>query len=355
MLSYLLFRVGIITLIVRHKSLFSIASRGILHASGVRSIAVLGATLMIMFVPCARAQYFSDPRPPVEVGILEEVYFGDAFIGSPRPEVEELYRTIVRVAFYWQGDRWQSHQYPFERAAKEGSSTFAFWRQRHWYLRESDGRYGDVVSLGEPEVSWRMYFTGQHVISAPADATPRNKEFSGWISHPTRPPKVLCTRKPHPDTDGWSEPTSVEFSDLPQNVVKEIEKYLLNDVVLDEVKRGVRDNDILAGFIKSISCRRNNKRFSIYNVEINYTTEADADIIDSVKMPIYGPIWVGAGPEENGETWLLGNGLRLFFIGDLNGNGDSELVFWIDRYNNNGYLLSNSELHAVATYEWSYH
>ncbi len=354
MVLYLIIAVGIIALIVLHGLCLPKASGVIGHAFRAQPIAALGATLTVTLAFSADAQYFSDPRPSAEVGILEEVYFGEAFVGSPQSEVEELYRPIVRVAFSWWGDYWRSYQYSFEQAAKEGSNSFSFWRQRHWYLRESDERYQDVVSLGEPWASWQTCFAGQHVISAPTDANPRSTDFSGCLNHPVRPPKVLCTRKPFPDTDGWSNQKSIEFADLPSNVIKEIEKYLLNDVILEMAQAEVVDKKTVAKFVESVSCRRNSKHYGIYEVRVNYD-EADSDLIDQSKMPIEDPVCICTGPEADGEAWLLGDGLKLFFIGDLTGNGESELVFWIDGYNRNGYLLANSDLRAVATYEWSYH
>ena len=354
MVLYVLIAVGGIALIEFSSSYLSQTSTSMRWALKARPLLTLGAILMIGQPINICAQEPPNAQPLTEVGILEDVYFGDAFPGPPQSEVEDFYRAIVRVAFYWQGDRWQSYQYSFEQAADDQVACFDFWRQRHWYLRTSDEHYQEVISRGEVRVPTLRYFLGQCVVSAPTETKDRNEEFAGWLYHPVRPPEVLCTRQSSPDTDGWSEQMPVEFSDLPSNVVKEFEKYLLKDVVLEVAQAEVAEKGTVARFVESVSCRSNSRHYAVYQIGINIG-ETDSDLIDESKMPICGPICIGAGPGEDQDAWLLGDGLKLFFVGDLNGNGDSELVFWIDRYNRNGYLLADSNLRAVATYEWSYH
>jgi len=353
MVLYLLIASGIITPTVLHKLYLPGASGSVWRALKAGPFLVF-ATLVIALAFNADAQDSPASRPLVEVGILEEVYFGDAFPGSPRLDEEDYIRRIVRVAFFWQSGRWQSYQETFRQAAEDDLSCFAFWKERHWYLRTTNEQYNELISRGEVRVPISEYFAGQCVVSAPAETKDRSNEFAGWFYHPVRPPEVLCTRQPFPDTDGWSERKSVEFFDLPENVLTVLEKYMKDEVLKKAPAPAEVDMSSIEKLVDSVSCIRSERRYSVYQVSIT-SDEANLSLIDPAKLAFDNAICICAGPEEGGEAWLLGDGLRLFFIGDLNRNGESELVFWIDRYNTNGYLLANSNLRAAATYEWSYH
>jgi hypothetical protein len=114
------------------------------------------------------------------------------------------------------------------------------------------------------------------------------------------------------------------------------------------------DETAVEKLVEFVSCARSKSGYTVYQVAIT-CDDTTSSLVDPTKLAFDNPICICAGPGDDDEAWLLGDGLRLFFIGDLNGNGDSELVFWIDRYNRNGYLLANSELRAETTFEWSYH
>ena len=57
----------------------------------------------------------------------------------------------------------------------------------------------------------------------------------------------------------------------------------------------------------------------------------------------------------DGETRYLGPGLILVDAGDYDGNGTSELVMSLSRYNRGGYVLFSNTFIEEARFEFGYH
>jgi hypothetical protein len=55
------------------------------------------------------------------------------------------------------------------------------------------------------------------------------------------------------------------------------------------------------------------------------------------------------------EPLPLGTGLQLVDAGDYDADGKSELLFWYDGYNSNGYDLFSSDFRKHVKVRWSYH
>lgn len=65
--------------------------------------------------------------------------------------------------------------------------------------------------------------------------------------------------------------------------------------------------------------------------------------------------WYWFGWDKEDAPRFIGGGLTLLEHADLNGDGKEEFVFWIDRYNENGYLIAWNRFRDTAEFAWTYH
>ncbi|GMW02492.1 MAG: hypothetical protein AMXMBFR84_36280 [Candidatus Hydrogenedentota bacterium] len=70
--------------------------------------------------------------------------------------------------------------------------------------------------------------------------------------------------------------------------------------------------------------------------------------------PVDSPIVIAFNGNKR-KSHYLGTGLKFLWAGDLNRDGTSEVIFWVDRYNQNGYALYDQSLNELATHTWTYH
>jgi len=47
--------------------------------------------------------------------------------------------------------------------------------------------------------------------------------------------------------------------------------------------------------------------------------------------------------------------IMLVDAGDYDGDGDSEVIFWVSRYNHDGYVLFYKQLSRFVEFSWGYH
>lgn len=302
-------------------------------------------TLGIIVSGSATSEYHAKVRS--EIGVLEERYGAGSM-----EDREDRHRLGVRPLFYWDRDHWVSFQTLFDvpnyNEEKRESSEFAARRVWHFSSKLSEGT---VESEANPVLPYNIWMAVQPIVRGEEfipEAT-RTIEFAGWVGEAVRPPVAVSTLRGFPVKAKLPEPVVLTVEEIPIAVVKAGREQLLQQHA--RWNKGVEppvppaDEGEIQSFLK------NAKKYSI----------------DSEKTAFYAfchegeDDWVGllapvvCEDQVTYEAWPLRDSLTFIGGGDFNLDGAWEYLFWIDGYNENGYLLASEKFRRVVSYSWSYH
>ena len=293
----------------------------------------------------------------IEVGFLEE-HCHHRFFAHSEPSVreEDSYRYVVRAAFCWQHRVWRTYDRLYEESRNARTGSYLLWRKRHWFMRDAKGSYHELVSAGPLFVDPSLFFAVQLLTRGEdeIETKARTYEFAGWFYDRVRPPQVLCTRPGFADVDEWRELRDLTVSDLPVGVLGILSDYIKAEVFPEGVPKEGFSSEHVPEVVSSARYSSNRHGVGFYQITLD-----DGDLYqiiwnngETILGPVEEPICIADNPGED-RHWLLGGGLRFLCASDLNGDGTSEIVFWINRTNLNGYLLLNGSLQRIAVFDWT--
>lgn len=275
------------------------------------------------------------------LGVLEEV--PGAYAGQP-------VSSHVRVVFGRSGEGWQAYPSACPDAACLLNVAAAYPKETRWSVT-FDGRLLGQLGARTPAAFERYSDIGLQDIAAGATVPSVGKplaEYGGFSGMAVHRPLVAVTRPFAGDPEGWKP---AHLSDEAISNLRRAfrQKYptLCRADPKDETRRvpyryAVRDIQL----VKVYASRAHRVLAQLHVERAQDCAGADGG------FGLDDPWFVAAlgGPAE-----YLDSGIRLVDAGDYDGDGKSELVFAIDRYNRGGYELFYDGLRRRAVFEYSYH
>lgn len=292
------------------------------------SFSVLASSLLAVLVPSASALGDGRDRRAL-VGVAEDAILDRE--GYP-------HQTVVHVAFERKDGEWGPVGEPPSRL--------------NWTACFAGREVGSVASRSPenpPEASRRRKahepVPGSHVpfVGKPSAA------FAGWMGGEVHRPLVVTTGHGCRDPEHWRP------SAPPQGVLKRL---------VSELRKVTKD-------IYDCGPAGDHGPYSFPDGDIvtltSHVSDSSSRIVSlSVRVPAdlaeRCGVTSGSGWEPHtfvvlpdGQIRHLGSGLTLLDAGDYDGDGYSELVFFVARYDAGGYALFRGNLPRLVSYEWNYH
>lgn len=251
---------------------------------------------------------------------------------------EERKGHSVRVAFYKEDGRWKAYPADFDTEQELSQSVKAFPAEVSWTVC-FDGRSNGSLTSKNPETVLYYRDVGTHQlnpgVSAPTFGQP-SELFSGWPGGKTYRPVVLSSGANCADPAAW-RPAKPEAGEI--------------DLVKDYLRREYGASAA---------------KLSKAKVTANKSYGSEARGAKLVSLSIAGAEIIPASGEDEGnkDAWFyvagkevryLGSNMLLVDAGDYDGDGREEVVFKVQRYNNDGYVLFYERFAQKAEFSWGYH
>ncbi|MCC6793688.1 MAG: hypothetical protein IT366_01115 [Candidatus Hydrogenedentes bacterium] len=301
---------------------------------------MLGRFLLESFVAVAlfSAQRTETPSPhsrELIIGVLE----------SPAA-TPDIY--VARVAFKLTEKGWESFPTDFDTPEALRNSFHAYPQLVHWMALYRGSEIGELSGIRNDSVAAYSHVGMQKIgLECPISRIGTTSlEFAGWPCEPTYRPLLLCTRKAA-DPDHWIEST------LTKKEIARFEKHLRTAFPSTPQRWAQKSIEIGQVFE---SKKRNSKLIQVSLLD----DSSDAAPI----LPATLETTVGDEPpasddkvfflQRHGEYSIVGPKLTYLDAADFNGDGKSEIVFMLQAYNRDGYVLLDDQ-GGVAKFTWNYH
>ena len=277
---------------------------------------------------------------PVLVGVLET--YRTAKEGQPS-------RSAVRVAFKKSAGRWE----PFPsscgarlrsplRACGEGIPSRITWTITF------DGR--DLGSLTSRPFDHYDYFSDvsceepEGGAAVPTVGKP-SLEFAGFLNEPVYRPLVAVSVPNHGDPERWkAAPLTGQIVKRMQAAFRRKFPHVENCRDQSESPSAWEYTNDRIRFAKSYASATGFRLVTMSLEGFN---------CDDTPAGAFVPQLFVLDPSQ--KIRHLASQLVLVDAGDYDGDGKSEVVFMISRYNRGGYVLFYDDFHRQASFEYSYH
>lgn len=287
----------------------------------------------------------------IDLGVIEERYAPSSVFRD-----DKAYRLGVRPIFYWDGQDWKSYSEMFDTPDYNGKRVCRaeFGAHRKWYM--SENKEAIVESRANSLLPDSLWLAVQD-ISKGSEHIPEGKRGRAFnadaIGKPVRPPVIVSTVAGFEVDDKLSDAVTLNAPDIPEAVVAAGYKQLVwqrNSNYHDQEPSELALEETLA--IKkllrvAVKYRLRREKVNLYAFE-----NKDESVLDWTSAE---PPWICQKQGDRYDVWPLRESLRFIGGGDFNLDGSWEYLFWIDGYNENGYLLVSFGLRKIATYSWHYH
>lgn len=290
------------------------------------------------------------PKDMIEIGILEERCTSE----SEEKSGEEGFHTGVRPVFYWADNRWNSYQNAFAIGSKNGWKTTSseFARRRQWHFTHNDDKRV-LVSEADVELPRTLWFAAQPIVAGEdvVPQTERSHAYVWWNGVPVRPQIAVSSQKNIPMTRALPGATEVSGDNIPASVLISGYEYLQK--VLGSSWPCTTPHEDCRGYNLEVeSVFEKATRYVLGKESLTLYDFHEAKHLNYQPMSVAPMICVD---QVSGERWHLRDGLKFIAGGDFTMDGKWEYVFWIDAYNENGYLLVSEMFRQVTSYTWTYH
>lgn len=283
------------------------------------------------------------PAPPtlgaandqrVEVGFLEDAGGGSAPRDTGR----------VRLAFIHEAGGWKAFDAGVVDEEALGRAAGRFAGSRRWVASRKGKSLGVVDSKDIPEYA-HYDDVGTQSLVGPLPSFARGRSsmrYAGWPGEPVFDPLTLVSRTPCPDPADWlGARTRIGVTTEMVAEIRALQRAEFEtdscsareldpaDLKVEEVLTSKRGESLVA-----LKTRRGSTGcFGPEDPEERYWFVVSADR----------------------QSSLLGAGLVLLDISDLDCDGEPEVIFWVDGYNLNGYRLYTTGSWSHVEFTWSYH
>jgi hypothetical protein len=279
-------------------------------------------------------------EPQIVLGVLEEI---------PGHYADQPVSRAVRVVFRKNGHGWQA--FPSSCADEACLKTIAsqYPLAVTWTIAFSGRNLGQVTGTS-PKVFEAYSDIGLQKIASKGSIPTvgeRSAEFGGWFGDLRLRPLIANSQPYYKDPDGWkpSNPSAKAVTALRAQFRKKFPVVTNCATPNDSEEKPwpYRDADIKIQ--KSYSSIH---RWSVFGL-----------VLDRYRCDFQGPDeafqdqWFAVSPQ--GEVKFIGQGMWLVDAGDYDNDGNSEIVFAIDRYNEGGYELFYDDFKGHAVFRFNYH
>jgi hypothetical protein len=213
---------------------------------------------------------------------------------------------------------------------------------------------GKWSSLREPLVPATSHTLAEwDIYSVENTRADKDSSFSGWSGERSRP-VIVTSLKKIKDPEEW---ISKVPDQIPHSILRDLrERYKAKITVfqnsgLEEktLTRATKDSELVAR--KFFSNRQGSELLSInINLVSGETafceTEGDECAAEEASWYL---------KDQSGKWMFLTTASGLIGIVDVNGDGASEFIFWLQRYNQDGYELIDGATLEVVRSTWNYH
>lgn len=302
----------------------------------MKTIPAIGclSTLFFLLPIWSWPQQVKAVPPPVYIGALE----------SPANPADE---KLVRVLFFKTGDTWDTLEDKIDNPSIYPATndwTIAF-----------DGRNlgkftAQKVDPKWPESPWsfpRDVHQQPTTQKLPAIGQP-DPAFQGFDGGPRTRPLVLVSEPNYLDPVQWKP-----FS--PESVFKSI----VLPVYLSYLEESFAVKNLPDGkfiFLKSYQSNQQDKLLHVATKEeesnhgypansVWFFVSRHGEILNLSKIIDY------RHPDDDGKH----SSCTLVDAGDYDGNGSVEIIFWVKRYNGDGYVMFYNDFSRHVAFEWHYH
>lgn len=260
----------------------------------------------------------------------------------PRPR-----ETVIRLAFRKAPSGWAAFPDPVPYPFPSGFADLP--RQVTWTPCLARNSVGSVRTTLVPN---RSYAQGGLHLPEAGQGIPfsgdRTREFAGWMDGPVHRPLVLTSPGHCENPDGWkASPASEATLTAARRAMYPVAKVLQCAERARWVPWSYRDADIRV-------------------MDTYQSKHGDWLVVLQVRdAPQANEECDGFGGEEvdpqlfhvtrSGVVRHLGASLRVIDFGDYDGDGRSEVVTMLQRYNRDGFVLFFDGFKGSATFSWGYH
>ncbi|UFS63063.1 hypothetical protein LOH54_02800 [Sulfurimonas sp. HSL-3221] len=288
------------------------------------------------------------------VTLTTHVYAKPIYIGI-LDEPQNQTGTSSKVLFVKKEGKWLSFA---DRYYREYNTSVPNLQLMKWIVAFNGQKLGEL-KIEDPDPkkkfinSW-FYARDKFFSVSAGQKTPQiknvSKKFGGWVKVPNNRPLVLVSEPNFNDPEHWKP-------------------FAVDDTMK---KRLYVPLKLVIGKLNAYRCPDG----PYVNEPEPYSFTSDDIVIYSAYTSSIGQKIVSAGlndkkfgcdgllPPEWSNNWFLLEGENVEYIGremtlvdagDYDGDGQSELLFWHNSYNEDGYILIYNAFQNKSEYLWGYH
>ncbi|GEM_PF-6165856 len=261
----------------------------------------------------------------------------------------------IRKAFEYKEGQWKSSLLNVDNSEALKSAAVLYTSPSKWNLFFDGKTYGNISTKSFGTYTSYKENGLQKITSKKPLLTFRkiDDKFSDWNGKIIRP-ILVCNSSDISDPDHWKPAAAKKVQPSIYNNLKKRMKgkiyFCKNETCEgDSSNRDLKDNEVSSSYayrdangneLQAISLKFSSKVYAYCEIEG-----------DGCKGE--GPFWYLVKP--SGDIQFLTKAAALIESADLNHDGSSELLFWLNEYNTNGYELIDGKTLKSYKSSWSYH
>lgn len=241
----------------------------------------------------------------------------------------------VRAIFYTKDNKWVT-----------GDQTKGTTKWRVLY----DGKIVGHITSDDNKTPKYISDKGLQIIASNKKDIPAigsiTDEFATWTDAKTYRPLVLTTGENYKDPDGWKK---TELTTKIEKLAKVEFRSKFNEVIncTDEHDTKPKVWNYTDEDIKILKAYTSKTSWIVASLKLG-PYKCDGLLEDS-----YIPTWFLFSPK--GKVSVLDSGMTFVDAGDYDGDGKSEIIFQVSRYNKGGYIMYFDDFKQNVDFMFGYH
>ncbi len=286
---------------------------------------------------------------PIYLGVLETK--NSSWVTTNyNPYIDSTSIKIVRVLFYKESDEWKSFENEIE-------NTKIYPSKVSWFIAFDGKQIGEFNSISTPikykSYTWTYPRDAYHkpeINDLPTIGKPDNT-FSGWQGDIQPRPLVTVSKPFCHDAEQWKPFTPNK--EIVKSITPKYKEYLINGKFLDSLKTEQVVllkcyNSTNAGKLIQFGAKKHFDEEEYIDNRVWFYISVSGEIINLTDM-IDKDYRNDDFEDDDFSTTVLVD------AGDYDNDGKSEVLFWVERYNRDGYFLFYNNFKNMIDFTWSYH
>ncbi|WP_413578600.1 hypothetical protein ACLVWU_08690 [Bdellovibrio sp. HCB290] len=236
----------------------------------------------------------------------------------------------------------------FKKVDKEWKIGMPPSSKTEWSVT-SDGETIGSVETSEYKTDGKLSSEGLLKVDTPVEETPQagvlSEEFGTWTDLKVKRPFVLTKGKFKGDPEQWKK--AKPSTELTESVVSEFKKKFKDAYKCKNPDSKFEKWDYAHSDVKIERSYKSNKDIWLIRAHLKESN------CDGPPPDYFTSVWYLI--DSKGSISLLNTGSILVDAGDYDGDGSSELIFQIQRYNRGGYIIYWDNLKKNTEFTFSYH